>query len=184
MQWKSTLWKNGIKQHLEKADYYDGSALSVFVSENDVYVAGSADGNRLWKNGVIQNMEDVGRAFYSSVFVSGNDVYVAGGVGNWDVRVATLWKNGIAQNLTDGKSFAHASSVSVSGNDVYVVGGIDGVVTLWKNGVMQKLENANVSSTAEVFVSDNNVYVVGFRRLWLNGRVFDLEGEFRNIFVK
>ena len=178
------LWKNGITQPLEKTNYY-GCAYSVFVSQNDVYVVGRVDGkSRLWKNGIIQNWGNAGSAYYSSVFVSGNDVYVAGGVGSWSVRVATLWKNGVAQNLTDGNSFGHAYAVFVSGNDVYVVGGIDGVTTLWKNGIKQNLENADVCYTPSVFVSGNDVYVLGFRKLWVNGKVFNLDGEFRSIFVK
>ena len=173
--WNARLWKNGIIQNLEKTDYYEGEAYSVFVSDNNVYVVGETDGAKLWKNGIIQNMEDIGSAYYASVFVSGNDVYVAG---------SGLWKNGIVQKLIDGNSYTNTRSVFVYENDVYVIGSIGNVLTLWKNGVKQALEGASSCYTSSLFVSDNNVYVGGFRKLWVNGKAFPLDGEFGYVFVK
>ncbi|NLJ82074.1 MAG: Ig domain-containing protein [Bacteroidales bacterium] len=182
----ATLWKNGLRQNLEKTDSYS-YASSVFVSENDVYVVGGTHGfARLWKNGVIQYSGDTNHK-YISVSVSGNDIYVVGYVStfsdpkNW---IATLWKNDVAQYLTDENSYSIAYSAFVSENDVYVIGRANGIITLWKNGIKQKLENADVSHSPSVFVSDNNVYVGGFRKLWVNGRVFNLDEEFGYVFVK
>ena len=148
-------WKNGIVQNLPNGTY----ANSVYVSGNDVYVAGGNGYSAavLWKNGIAQNLPNGDYA--SSVYVSGNDVYVAGTY-SWDAAV--LWKNGIAQNLPNGD---YASSVYVSGNDVYVAGCSPKPITgniiyignsgcwaqieignnlgLWKNGIAQELPKVN-----------------------------------------
>jgi hypothetical protein len=55
-----TLWKNGAGQHIS---YHNADAFSVFVSGNDVYVAGidySGGGNNAvyWKNGAIHSLKD------------------------------------------------------------------------------------------------------------------------------
>ena len=118
----------------EIAGYYI-EANSVFVSEEDVYVAGTrkepyTDGDYtyphafksktavVWKNGVGKNLTDAdGRndTEANSVYVLDNDVYV---VGNGDIdykkRVAKLWINGKLQNLTDGTFKAAAFSVFVT----------------------------------------------------------------------
>jgi S-adenosylhomocysteine hydrolase len=58
---------------------------------------------------------------------------------------------------------------------VYVAGRDGNVATLWKNGVAQNLANGAVANS--VFVSGNDVYVVGYEdggngsvaKLWKNG---------------
>ena len=99
--WKTVLWVNGKSASAPSAD---GGLKAVFVSGNDVYVAGSEilEGGSsmsaaLWKNGVAVPLTPSGRVSYAhSVFVSGSDVYVVGtaqqnDTGTW---CATLWKMG------------------------------------------------------------------------------------------
>jgi hypothetical protein len=93
----------------------------VFVSGNDVYVAGSIvegiylSGATVWKNGVEQKLNEGYRSGSArSVYVSGNDVYVVGRYNDsQDRSFAALWKNGVRQNLTDGSKNAWANSVFV-----------------------------------------------------------------------
>jgi hypothetical protein len=155
--WSPRLWKNGVMQCLDidNCGSCSGTAWSVFVSGEDVYVAGISGGDAvIWKNGVKQTLavrqQDPETGFYTnaealSVFVSDGDVYVAGqaGITNSSVGQAVIWKNGVGQNLTnnsDPSSHPCAVSVFVSDGNVYVVGG-DGKsrTTLWKNDVAQTL---------------------------------------------
>jgi len=157
------LWKNGVAQNLGSEKAIHSIAASVYVSGEDVYVAGyeifksdlqgpdSIYGvPRLWKNGIVQNLSDE-KGTANSVFVSENDVYVAGSgsckcPSTGEIyNTATLWKNGIAQKLNDAK-FSAAHSVYVSGEDEYVVGFeyIDSscgrkTPILWKNGIPHHL---------------------------------------------
>jgi hypothetical protein len=141
---QAILWVNGELQYLTNGT----SAMSIFVSGNDVYVAGHyADIVKLWKNGEEQTLTDV-YGYAWSVYVAGNDVYVAGEGNN----TAKLWKNGEAQTLADVDS--EARSVFVSGNDVYVAGEENNIAKIWKNGVAQSLPTeANLTSSAtSIFV--------------------------------
>ncbi len=96
---------------------------SMFVSGNDVYLAGSGtvlmpDFRHVamyWKNGATIILPDAGGDNASSIFVSGNDVYIAGNGGT------SYWKNGNSVVL-DSTIGSYASSIYVSGNDVYVAG--------------------------------------------------------------
>ena len=173
------LWKNGEPTKLPQKD--EGSvATAVFVSGNDVYVAGlesvyygAQDQENptryvgaFWKNGVISRFTDLaGKADgieVNGLFVSGSDVYVVGQDKFGEEPTAMLWKNGIAEPLSDGSKPARANSVFVSGNDVYVVGSDSRTATLWKNGVAEKLTNgSNPTFARSVFVSGNDIYVVG-----------------------
>ena len=145
------LWKDGAEQNLGS-----GVANSVYVSGNDVYVAGYEGSNAvLWKNGA-RNTLGAGRAF--SVVVSGNDVYVAGYTGSYNYR-AVVWKNSAANDLGAGI----ARSVFVSGNVVYAAGDNGASSSpygiLWENGVAR---NLSMSSANSVFVSGYEVYVAGY----------------------
>jgi hypothetical protein len=64
----------------------------------------------------------------------------------------------------------------VSGNDVYVAGKADGDAALWKNGVWQRLGDDFESapplpflSVHPLFVSGDDVYLLGWHKLWKNG---------------
>ena len=153
----------------------------------DVYVAGyerngSNDVAMLWKNGKPQTLTDgANHAYAQSVYVSGSssasgqaDVYVSGQEYNGSKYVAKIWKNGNPQTLTDGTNHANAYSVYVAGSssgsgpaDVYAAGfehnGSNSVAILWKNGVAHTLsDGTNRAEAKSVFVSDKNVYVVGY----------------------
>ena len=165
------IWKNGVRQNLTGNTQY-ASSSSVFVSNNNVYVAGTDYGKAiLWKNGVIQNLTiGSGNSYANSVFASGNNVYVVG----LDNGQAVLWKNGEIQNLTNGVTSSSAYSVFVSNNDVYVAGQIkqqtqqpDRAV-LWKNGVAQFLSGEG-SQALSVYVADEDVYVAGYTLVRMSG---------------
>ena len=109
------LWKNGVQQRRPLyIVYFDdensfASAHSVFVANNNVYVAGKQINwyfrARLWKNGEEQYLVNASNfAAAYSVYVSGGDVYVAGMVGN----SAVLWINGVGLGLSTGWSVAHS----------------------------------------------------------------------------
>ena len=188
------LWKNGNIQNLSgnagtsfRADGVVSSiARSVFVSGDDVYVAGyDVISNeteviaraRLWKNGIMQNLPNgVFSDEAISVFVSGNDVYVLGREAldpkpfpsSWAFKV---WKNGKAEIFAEGNSQWQVNSLFVSNGNVYVAGcgtktfGSSNVqqAKLWKNGVAEDISSETIYSCANsVFVSGNDIYVSGF----------------------
>lgn len=169
-------WKNGVATIVTDT-LQRGTLNSVFVSNNDVYMAGNETSqvNNLvayWKNGVavpLINGPIPGSA--NSVFVSGNDVYVAG---NERIRQlqdntsAVYWKNGNRIILSnDSIESAEATSVFVSGSDVFVSGdvytGTHIEAVYWKNGVRTILSfNDSLDEhTTAIGVSGNDVYIAG-----------------------
>ena len=191
------LWKNGVVQNLAgsvfRSSNTDGTleyaeARSVFISGNDVYVAGYEQFQkeiqvtenvvnyetirraRLWKNGVLQHLTN-GISFdeATSVFVSDNNVYVLGREVLENPRrfAFKLWKNGEAEIFAEGNNEWQANSLFVSDGDVYIAGrerNTDGFhAILWKNGVGKFLDSgtANSSRANSVFASGSDVYVAG-----------------------
>ncbi|MCL1893940.1 MAG: hypothetical protein FWG02_06885 [Holophagaceae bacterium] len=157
----AVLWKNG-EQHRLSDGRFDSAANSVFVSNDDVYVAGyeksieykiPASFSIFWKNAII-------------------------------------WKNGVKQSLGDGKHASEANSVFIWGDDVYVAGyeeiSIDTtlsrpgqpyfepIATIWKNGnVLYRLTNsANAPSKAmSVFVDGKDIYSAGSVPQYFGGSI-------------
>jgi hypothetical protein len=169
-------------------DNAQGEANSVFVSGEDVYVAGhfvDAQGvpTVALKNGVPLPCSGAGTG--NSIYVVDGDVYVAGLTRTENSAVtATLWKNGVPQNLSDGSLHAYAESVFVSGENVYVAGceykeRYDSNVSpfLWTNGIRTMLPHGYSGQANSVFVSNGDIYVVGYDLgyhaiIWKNNEIF------------
>ena len=105
---EARYWKNGTSVYLPGE-----TAKSIYVSDGDVYVAGSQP------NG--QQVQTYFGIFYRDV--------------------AKYWKNGNPVNLSDGTKDAYPTSIAVSKEDVYVAGyeettagDRDYVAKYWKNG--------------------------------------------------
>jgi hypothetical protein len=158
----SKYWKNGISTNLGR-----GAGTSIFVSENDVYVASVYTSNsltyaRYWKNGEAIELAGSFHTFPSDIVVSGSDVYVCGyeyadGYASGNPR---LWKNGEVVALQKKGNYAAANAVAISGTDVYVVGydtPINDIIlssVYWKNGELHQVGSANAYSYAtSIFVS-------------------------------
>jgi hypothetical protein len=177
-------WKDGVATPLSDGTR-DAKALSVVVSNGDVYVAGGetndsqVDVATYWKNGVPVALTDGTRqAMAEAITLSGGDVYVAGyqtdRIRGWDV--VTYWKNGEAMPLGSAPS-GEARAIAVSGNDVYVAGWTletsevtpGNYVTapmakVWKNGEATWLsDGTTTTSVAEAMVVDGqDVYIAGY----------------------
>jgi hypothetical protein len=194
--YRARLWKNGVQQELQNSSNADSMAGSVFVSGDDVYVAGwvvSGDGYRatLWKNGVATQLSNNSSTAWS-VFVSGSNVYVSGD----SEQGATLWTNSGTPQYTASHFVGEvANSVYVSGSGVYCAGQARDNsqqhayrAAYWKDGTLQNLQynNMNIHSNAwSVFASGSDVYVAGGEevgndsataRLWRNGAPQNLQG--------
>ena len=116
---------------------------------------------------------------------TGNLVGCVTGIGGVIFNEAT--KNGETKD-SKAQEIAQANSViNESGNvtsdpnfwnpqkgDVYVTGDCDDIATVWKNGIAQTLPGGTSSLAASIFVSGNDVFVVGNTNnnraiLWKNG---------------
>lgn len=206
---RATYWT--INDSEQTANYLsDGTTnaelFSVFVNNNDVYLAGykevAYNGKTiatLWKNGTASALTD-GTAYSMahSIFVADGNVYVAGHEYSGNA-IATVWKNGVATRLFQGNTQdgATAISVLVDNNDVYVTGMGNDSAMLWKNGAATNLTDGTQKAYASsVFVYNSDVYVTAYEnnsqrvpvaRMWKNGNsIFtnDKESFANSIFIK
>lgn len=203
-------WKNGKQTVLSKAGL---SPESIFLSGQDVYVAGSEVGpvgNNLlkyWKNGHAVSLTDGMTSDINGgyIVVNGKDVYVAASEWSGVGYAAKVWKNGISTSLTDGSVTAFVKGLVISGTDVYVVGHEESaaggqthfVAKYWKNGeVVQLAADPTVDSFGmDLKVFNGDVYACGYESIngklvavyWKNGvRTILTQSDFsfaRSIFV-
>jgi hypothetical protein len=157
---------------------------SIFVANNDVYVAGYENTNakrvaKVWKNGKalysFAANDATYDAFATDIYVSGGDVYIAGYeskiLGTSTYVVGWVRKNnGILYNLSSALS---VSGMYVVNSDIYVCGssedGGKSKATVWKNGnrtivdnVQQVAPGTSWSNASDVIVLGNTVYVAGY----------------------
>ena len=175
-------WKNGNLVILSDKTL-PGSTTGIYVSGNDVYVAGDEQMAEYWKNGSRLVLNTSLHSSAWSIFVSVNDVYLAGSVFNGTNYIAEYWKNGSPVILSQNANNAEATSIFVSGTDFYVAGnendGNQNIAKYWKNGSPVNLTDGTKEAHAtSVFVFGNDVYVAGsendgpnvtLAKYWKNG---------------
>jgi hypothetical protein len=157
----AVLWKNGTMQKLSEGNRR-GMAFSVFVSGDDVYVAGTEfqpQGRKraavLWKNGMAQRLSKPSASFgtANSVYVADGDVYVVGfeSRSGGSSPFSVLWKNGEAQYISNGVSDVARSVIDDTTS-----------AHLWRNGRRIRI-NAGLTNAGaySVFVVDGDNYVAG-----------------------
>jgi hypothetical protein len=197
------VWKNGAVEHIFAGTLGTNNgveAASIYVSGDDVYVAGNEQDRtkvlaKVWKNGNVLYRLGSGAnsAWTTSICVLGNDVYVGGYESNGSRNIAKIWKNGAELYSLDtgGPSVIYSIFVSDSG-DIYAAGhgspSSTRVAAIWKNGVKQSLDGSGSFEATSIYVSGDDVYVVGnvyvpgavfyngnFIRAWKNSRtLYDL----------
>lgn len=115
----ATYWKNGNAATLTDGSTSAAVAVAVFVSGNDVYVAGWEQEDyygggpgfaKYWKNGMPVKLSTTSSGA-TSIVVFGNDVYVSGWENNGTYNVAKYWKNGVPVNL--GNAVLNSSGNSI-----------------------------------------------------------------------
>lgn len=165
------LFQNGLWSALHDSTYIS-EARSVYVDNNDVYVAGFSSSGfisnhaTIWKNGVptvLQPQSEYGRAY--SVVVGNGDVYAAGLLDvTPTVFFPMFWKNGVGTQLSNLEGIA--SDVAIFGSDIYVAGytkeGSSYNATIWKNGVATRLSSLTNSIARSFAFSGSDVYVSGY----------------------
>jgi hypothetical protein len=153
-------WKNGLRTDLSVIDPgYDGYGNAIYVSEGNVYVAGSVVDQThsgvpcYWLNGVRTDLSRmyVYTGWTESIQVSGSDVYVAGATQSGSCEmIPCYWKNGQRTDLSVAKPGrgGYVNSIFVLGRDVFAAGfsgndpnvaGDPAIPCYWKNGVRTDL---------------------------------------------
>lgn len=177
---KALLWKNGKRLELRTPETKYEEATAVFVSGEDVYVAGSyvpADGEKrigvVWKNGdAFMATDGKESTTFADLFVSGDDVYTAGHENTQGGIISKYWKNGKSVTLSTADVTTYAKSIAVDGADIYVLGYVDNLstvgrsLTLWKNGKADKLiSGRSVIRGGKVVLENGDVYACGYEQV-------------------
>ncbi len=158
------MWKNNASYPIILNPNSTSSSNALFVSENDIYLAGSEksgtslDIAKYWKNGNPVSLSNgINSAIARSIFVTGGDVYVAGSETIGAISIAKYWKNGNPVSLSDGTKNTVATSIQVLGDDVYIAGhetiGTKRLAVFWKNGIKTMLTNGvNDAQATSIFI--------------------------------
>jgi hypothetical protein len=192
---KAAVWKNGVRTMLSTSK---SIANAVFVSGQDVYVAGNTneDNNRgkginaalyegkIWKNNIEIYSYSGDYCYLNDVEVVGNDVYSVGiikAAGETYSR-PTLFKNSLMIALEPSvSSNSDVNGLKVINGFVFCAGylndGTKDVATLWKykmaDGSVTKtaIASGNNQSELTAICSDaaNNIYVCGQEWSGANG---------------
>jgi hypothetical protein len=168
------VWKNGqVIQEL--AGSYSESKL--FVKGNDIHLTA-----KLWSdidsfsvvyfknNQMTTLIEDNFHLPTGITVANNNDVYVSY---NASFDIGGYWVNGIAQNITPNTS--RMNNVKLFNNQVYLVGqDVNGIVPqafVLTNGqkTYLNLQGNDGFEAMDVFIKNNNQYVLGERNIWING---------------
>ena len=163
---RAVFWKNGVLTSLNNGAGTGATANSIFVFNNDVYVAGILRETQngpsravYWKNGIPVFLT-TGEGEATSIYVSQGDVYVGGRSGSGGSYDFMYWKNGISTNLMTTPEInpnQSVRSIFVKNNNVYATGFFKSNNQLrsrvWKNGVDMNFFNQNINTIASsIFV--------------------------------
>ncbi|MDR2970834.1 MAG: putative Ig domain-containing protein [Bacteroidales bacterium] len=183
------VWKNGIVE----PGYENSSVMSsVFISGDDVYVAGTTTDSKatVWKNGEVHltfNADTPGYA--KSVVVVDDIIYTAcfKRIDEYTCMPQVYKDNTLLYALesTGSLSAMYSMGLYVSDDDVYVagherpyIGGFGSVPKLWKNDLAFDLPTTIPDPTFaahSVFKFNDDVYVSGAPGgLWINGIITPL----------
>ena len=197
---------NGDSTHTGGSSGADTSTANIYVlgtTGNDSLV--------YWYKGVPTLLVRGSNVYGYSMVIVDSDVYVAGGVGEIDTTgTASYWKNGQQYTLSlyDGAVGETATGIFVSGSDVYVSGTMHFndpptasfpprwgfTACYWKNGqptlltdwadvvsYFGYLQSVRSDYTTGIYVSGNDVYVVGGERYPINHPLpFHFTGYWKN----
>jgi hypothetical protein len=184
-------WKNGAYFELHDSD---STVLSdVFISGNDVYIAGCMEeGDKkltaYWKNGVRTTVFSVPNSTASDLksgklFVLANKVYLPFnqvhyiqdppgsnnvlGIDHWEPY---LWQDDHFTPLAYDTSGSTSSVYVTESGDVYAAGINNGKLYYWKNGVKKDISvPERLSSPIDISVWKGDVYIAGANYIG-NGR--------------
>lgn len=176
----SQYFKNGYVVPLNSSStgtYTYLNTTDIAISNHDVYISGSDNGNAVyWKNGIETVL--TGGTLATGIQVTNNNVVcvsgemsVSAGHGGYNTY-AVYWKNGNRTNLGSG----NASDIAVQDTDVYVVGYQAGKAVYWKNGIKTELSSNN-SSANKIIISGSDLYIAGTdngAKYWKNGVLYPL----------
>jgi hypothetical protein len=189
-------WKDSTRVMLSIGSAPSAQAYAIFVTGNDVHVAGRTSGPSYWKNGVRTDLPVLDGGIYSGgmakcIYASGDTVCVGGYCKNSVSRdVPCYWKNGVRVDLPkiDNSKDGYVESVYMVGNTVYASGYTDKYPCYWRNGLriadLSMPDGAAWGNTSGICVSGADVYIAGNTRpslivkyspcYWKNGMRIDL----------